>query len=113
MRDRKDRETRLACFGVEKLLNVERLAFHPACKTRRRYQVVDRHRELETVVSREERIEIHHADLREWWRLNFLNQRGDIEIASVGPLLLENVRQQNVLTTAHRIGVYSKQTEQA
>src|SRR5215217_9647362 len=105
MRNRKDREARLARLGVKKLLNVERLAFHPACETRRREKVVERHRELETIVSREERIKIHHSDLREWRRLDFLNEGRDVEIAPVGPLLLENIREENVFATAHRIGI--------
>src|ERR1044071_5034482 len=113
MRNRKDRETRPSCVGVEKLLNVERLAFHPACETRRRDQVIDLHSELEPIVSREERIEIHHTDLRDWRRLNFLNQGRNIEIAPVGPLLLKNIREENVFTTAHRIGVNADEAEQA
>ena len=53
---------RLARRRVEQALDVERLAFHPRAEPGRGEQVVERHRELEAILRREERLEVEHAD---------------------------------------------------
>ena len=112
MGNRKDGYSRLAFRRVQNLLNVERFAFHPTAEAGRGEQIIERHRQLETIFRRGKRFDIHHANLRHWRRLNLLDQSRDIEIFTGRPLLTENVGNQNVLAAFERIGIDSKQTEQ-
>ena len=81
MRNRADRDARLAVGGVEQPVDVEGFALHPHVEPGRRQQVVERHRQREPILGREERVEIHDADARHRRRLNLLN---DVRQAS-GP----------------------------
>ncbi len=103
----------LPCRRVEQALDVERLALHPRAEPRRGQQVVERHRELEPLGRREERLEIHDADLLHGRCLNQLNQRGDVEVTSLPPRGVHDRREQDVLAALDRVGVDAQQSQQA
>ncbi len=79
VRDREDRDARLACITAQEAADVERRALHPELEARRGEQVVERQRELEAVLLRVERVEVEHADLGERRLLDLRDQRGDVE----------------------------------
>ena len=113
MRDGHHRDTRLSGRGVEQALDVERLALHPRAEPRRGQQVVERHRELEPLGRREERLEIHDADLLHGRCLDQLNQRGDVEVTSLPPRGIHDCGEQDVFAALDRVGVDAQQSQQA
>ena len=73
------------------------LALHPGAEARRREQVVEPHGELEALLGRIERLEVEDADARHRRRLDRLDQRGQVEVASLAPGGVEDGRDQDVL----------------
>ena len=90
MGNREDRQARLAFRGVQYLLNIERLSFHPTTESRRGEQIIERHRQLLSILKRIERLDILDSDFRHWRRLNLLNQTGNVQILTVHPGAVEN-----------------------
>ncbi len=93
VRDRHHGDPRPPFPGIEKIRRAERLALHPGRETGRGQQVVEPHRQGETVLRREEGVEIHDADLRDRRRLYFRDQRRDVQIAPGLPGVIKNLRQ--------------------
>src|SRR5262249_14943438 len=108
----KDCQARLTRRRVQDLLNIQRFAFQPTGETGRREQVVKGHGEFKAFLGRKERFEVQDANLRQWRRLNLLHQSSDIQIFAGGPLLIENVRDQDVFAALDWIGFNANETEQ-
>ena len=113
VRDREDRDARLAGVAAQQLADVERHALHPELEAGRGEQVVERQRELEAILLRVERVEVEHADLGERRLLDLGDQRGDVERLAVGPGGAEDAREQDVLAALDRVGVDPEQRQQA
>src|SRR6185436_20974790 len=79
MGNRKNGYARLARAGSEECANVERVALAPDFEARRCDQRVYRHRQRESILGWKERVDVHHADLRERRMLDALDQRCKIE----------------------------------
>ncbi len=95
VRDREDRDARLAAGAAQQLADVERDALHPELEAGRGEQVVERERELEAVLLRVEGVEVEHADLGERRLLDLGDQRGDVERLAVGPGRAEDARDED------------------
>ena len=102
VRDRADRDARLAVRGIEQRLQVERLAFQPGLEPRRGQHAVQPHRHVEAVLRREVRLEIDDANLVEGRGLHAANQRGQIHVDPALPGMAEERGDQAVLTAARR-----------
>src|SRR5262249_34734951 len=61
---------------------------------------------------REERIHVHHADLRDGRRLDGVNQGRQIKISLLFPGVVENRRQEDVFAALQRISLDAEQTKQ-
>ena len=107
-----DRQPRLFIGRVEQLLHVERIAFHPGREAGGRQQIVQLHRQRRAIFDRKERFEIDEADFRKRRRLDGANHARQIETLAGAPGLFENLRQQNMLAAAHRIGFDAQQRQQ-
>ena len=113
MRNRHDRDARLAVGRVQKILRAERFALHPGLEAGGGEQVVERHRQLEALVRGEERVDVHDADLRNRRVLDFGDQGRDIETAPFLPGVVEQPRNQDVLAAGYRISVHVEQRQDA
>ena len=113
VRDGKDGHARLARWRVVDALDVERLAFQPRAEAGRGEQVVDGRGEREAILRRIKRFHVHHADALDARGLNFLNQRGEVEIAAVLPGALNDVGEEDGFAALRRVGFDAHQTEQA
>ena len=102
----------LAVGGAEHGVDVERLAFGPCRKRRRRKQTVELHGECGAVIGREELVEIENPELADGRGHDLADKRGEVDGTVVRPRVGDEVRQQDVLTRRERIGVYSDQAEQ-
>ena len=111
MRDCHDRNTRPAFVRVQQAFRAQWRALQPCLETGGGQQVVQRHRELEAVIRREERIDVHDADLRDRRVLDFTNQAGNIEAAPPSPCVIEQSRDQDVFTTGNRVRIHIQQGE--
>ena len=65
--DGEDRDARLSGGRVEHLRDVERHPAQPRLKAGRGQQVVERHREREAILLRDERLHLEDADARDRW----------------------------------------------
>ena len=93
--------------------DVERVALQPELEAGRGEQVVERQRELEAVLLREEGVEVEHADLGERRLLDLRDQRGEVERLALGPRRAEDAREQDVLAALDRVGVDAEERQQA
>jgi hypothetical protein len=112
VRDRNDRDARLALGRVEQSLRVERLAVHPGRETGRRDEIVQLHRELRALLPRQESLEIERAELVEGRLLNGLDERSHVERQAGPPRAFEDVGEQDVLARLERIRVDAQQAQQ-
>ena len=113
VRDRQDRDARLAVGRVEQALHVERLAGGPGLEAGRGEQVVHRHGQLEAILRRVERLEVEHAHAGDRRGLDALDEVGQAEVFAVLPRRAHQRREQDVLAAAHRVGLDPEQPEQA
>ena len=113
MSDRHYRNTRLAVFGVKKVLCLERLTLHPRLKAGRGEQVVELHRQRKAVLRWEKIIDVHNAHTRQRRILNRTDQSRDVEIATFLPGLVKQTRDQDMLTACDRICIDTKQCKYA
>ena len=102
---------RLARRRPQERADLERLALEPGREARRREQVVEAHRERETLLRRVERLEVHDADLRDGGRLNPGDQGGEVEVLALLPRRCEDRRDEDVLAALQRIGVDAGERE--
>ena len=82
--------------GVKQSRRIERLSLEPLFETGRRQHGIEPHRQIEPVALGEERIQIDNPDFLKRRRLDLLNERGKIEIASVFPGSREDVGHEGV-----------------
>ena len=113
VRDRQDREPRLALARIEQAADVERLALHPAGEPGRGEQVVQLHRQGEPLLGREEGLQVDHADLLERRRLHGVDQARHVEVVAGAPGVIEHVREQDMLAAGDRIGVDPQERQQS
>ena len=109
MRDRHDRDARLARIGVKKLARVERLAFDPGFEAGRGQQIVELHRQRKAVLLRKEGVQIHDADTLQRRVLNFRDQACDAQVAAGAPGMIEQLRNEDMFAAGYRIGVDAEQ----
>ena len=112
MRDRQDRNPRLAFRGPEQARDVEGLSFHPGREARRGQEVVQGHGQLETLLRREEGVDVQHTELLERRILDGADQLGQVEVAAFVPGVLDDVREQDRFTALDRIRIDAEQREQ-
>src|SRR3954463_12057353 len=112
MRDRHDRDTRLALGRAEQRRDIQRRALEPRRETRRRDEVVDRKRELLPLLLRVEGLEVHDADAPDGWLLDLRDERREVEALPQGPCVREDGGEQHVLAALDRIGVDADEAEQ-
>ncbi len=113
VRDRDDRDARLAVRVVEQRLDVERVAGEPGLEPGRCQQAVDAERELRAVLRREEALDVEDAHLVERRLLHRPDQGGEVEALALAPRGVEQGGEQDEFATADRIGVDAEQSEQA
>src|SRR5262245_61082961 len=113
MCDGKDRQARLACRCKEDRLNIERLPLQPGLESGCREQLVQFHRQGKPVFGGEERVHVHHADLRDRRRLDSLNERGEVEVFFFLPSVIKNRRKQDMFPALDWIGFDAEQPQQA
>ena len=113
MGDRQNGQARFAFRRVHEALNVEWFPLGPHGKSGRGDQVVERHREAESVVGREKRVEVKHADFAERRFLNRVDQRGNVEVLPEPPVVVHDRGEQNMLAAAQRVAFDTDQGEQA
>ena len=113
MRDRQDRDARLALGRPQQALDVEGLAFEPRGEAGRCEQVVQRHRQAEAVLGGVEGLEVHDTDALDARVLDFLDQAAEIEADPRPPTAVQDLREQDVFATADRVGIEAEQGEQA
>ena len=104
---------RPAVGGAEQPSRVERRPAAPGRERRRRDERVQPHRELVPVGGRQERVDLEDAELAQRRLLDLSDQRAEIEVGSGPPVVLEQVRQEDVLAAAERVGLDPDQAEQA
>ncbi|OQA37873.1 MAG: hypothetical protein BWY52_03324 [Chloroflexi bacterium ADurb.Bin325] len=112
VRDVEDGVPRLARRRVQQRGDVERLSLQPGPEAGRGHDVVERHRQVEAILLRVERVEIQHAHLAEGRLLHGLDQPRQIQILSPAPGVFDDGREQDVLAAAHRVGVDADQPQQ-
>src|SRR4029079_7599985 len=95
----------------EELLRVERLALAPGGERGRRDERVQRERELRSVGGWEELVDLEDAELADRRCLYLPDQCAEVEIAAGAPCVLDQVREQHVLTAGERVGLDSHECE--
>ena len=100
-----DAVPRAAIGGVEQAGNIQRLAFDPGLEGRRSQDVIEQHRQAETVLLGEEGVDIEHAQLWEGRRLGLQDQLAQVQVFALAPGVLEDVGEQDVLARAHRVDI--------
>ena len=113
VRDGQNGNARLAFRRVEQPLHVQRLAFGPRGKSRRRGQVVQAHRQREAVLGREERFQRQDADALHARFLYRLDERQQVEIPPGAPFAIDDGGKQNVFARLERIGLHADERQQA
>ena len=108
-----DRGAWLALRGEQERLRIERNAFAPGGKRRRGDQGVQLQSELGPVLRREEGVDLEDAELSEWWGLDLADERAEIEVAPGTPCVLQQVREEDVLTARERVGGDPDEAEEA
>ena len=111
--DREDRGAGLALGRVEERADVERLALEPGVEARRGEEVVEPGRQLEPVLSREERLEVQRAHLGDRRALDLLDEPGQVEVAALSPRGLEELREQDVLAALEGVRLDPEESEEA
>src|SRR6266516_2299107 len=99
MRDRDDRDARLAALGAQQLPNVERHALEPRVESRRREKVVHPHRELGAILRRIKGLEVERADARHRRPLDLRDESREIEVLARAPGPGEEIREEDVFAT--------------
>jgi hypothetical protein len=97
VRDGDDRDARLARRGPEQAADIQRLALEPGREAGGGEQVVERHRQPEALLRREERLQVEDADALHRRVLDLLDDAGEIEVLPLPPGGVEDRRQQDVL----------------
>ena len=113
MRDRQYRNARLALGGVQQVFRAQRLALHPGLEAGRRQQVIESHRQRETILLREERVEAHDTDRRERRVLYRGDQSRDVQLPAILPGVIEQAGYQYVFPARDRVGVDAQQRQDA
>ena len=108
-----DRGARPSVLGAEQDGGVERRPTAPGGKRRRGDESVQLDRELVPVGRRHEGVDLEDAELAQRWLLNLSDQGAEIEIGSRAPVVLEQIREEDVLAAADRVGLDPDQAEQA
>ena len=99
--------------GEQHGVDVEGSAFTPRGERRRREQPVELEGQLLPVLRWEELVELEHAQLLQGWVLDPADQRGQVEGLLVGPGVLDEIGQEDVLTARQRVGGDADESEQA
>ena len=98
---------------VKKLSGIEAFALPPGGKAWRGKHVVNRHDQGEAILGRIKGFQIKHADFLKRRILDSLDERRQIQIAAVLPLVSQDRRKQNVFAALDRIGIQLQQTQEA
>ena len=107
-----DAHVGLGIAAVEHMVDVERHTLYPRTERRRGDHVIQRNRQREAVLLREERIDVEDAQLTHRRVLDRKDQLGQVEILALTPVVLEDRRQQDMLAAAHWIGCDAHQSQQ-
>ena len=94
-------------------LDVERRALAPRRERRRGEQPVELERQLLAVLGWEELVELEHAQLLQRWLLDLADEGRQVEGLLVGPGVLDEIRQEDVLAARQRVGGDADEAEQA
>ena len=94
-------------------VDVERRALAPRGERRRGEQAVELEGQLLAILRREELVELEHAQLLQRWLLDLADERRQVERLLVGPGVLDEVGQQDVLAARQRVGGDADEAEQA
>ena len=114
VRDRNDREARLAVFrGSEHPPDVEILALPERGRGGRREEAVQRQHERLPVLRRIERVEGERADLRERRRRGRVEERLERGGLAVRPERVHAGREEDEVARLHGIGVAAREAEEA
>lgn len=82
VRDRQDRQPRLALWRVKQAAHVERVSFQPSRETRRCQQIVQLHCQSKALFGREKGLDVNHTDSLEWGGLDGVDQASQVQVVS-------------------------------
>jgi len=94
-------------------IHVERLALQPRVEPGSGEQIVEQHGQLEAIRGGKEGIEVEHPDLVDRGRLDLLDEPRQIQVPPLLPGRFQNLRDEDVLAAAKRIGIDAEQAEKA
>ena len=104
---------RTAVLGAEEHGRIERGAAAPGGERGRGDERVQPDGELVPLCRRQERVDLEDAELAQRRLLDLPDQGAEIEIGAGAPVVLEQVREEDVLAAAERVGLDPDQAEQA
>ena len=113
MGDGENRDPGFSPGSPEQPARVQRLSFPPCREPGRGQEIVQADREAEAVLLREEGLQVDHSDAIERRRLDLADEGGEVQVAPFLPGALEEVREEDVLPAAHRIGLDPEKGQQA
>ena len=113
VRDRENGDPRFSFFRPKKAADVERRPVEPRVEPGRREERVVRDRELEALFLREERLEAEDAELVERRVLNAQHEPGEVEVLALGPRVMEDRRDEDVLAALARLRADADEAEEA
>ena len=100
-------------LGTEQHGRVERRPATPGGERGRGHECVQADGELVSVGRRQERVDLEHAELAQRRLLNLPDQRAEVEIGARAPVVLQQVREEDVLAAAERVGLDPDEVQQA
>ena len=110
--ERDDGAGRLAA-GPQDGVEVEVITLAPGREGGGGEQAVELHGQLRAVSGREEVVDLEHAQLADLWRDDLADQARQVEVPTLGPGVVDEVGQQDVLAAGERVGRDADQPEEA
>ena len=75
---------------------IKRLALNPGLESRSCQDVIQHHRQLETILLREEGVDLEDTQFLEWWILGLQNELVQSKVTALAPGVFEYIGEQYV-----------------
>ncbi len=97
-------DARAATGRVREGGDIQRRPLEPVPKARRGGDAVESHHQVHAVALGVKAVDIQHAEGAHRWALDRLDEAGQVQVLAATPGMLNDVRQEDVLATAHGVG---------